>query len=222
MSGLNRVMFYIVHNFFKIIAFFVFHFLYRLKQEGTENIPKKGGFIAMPNHASYWDPPLTGVTHKRYFHFMARSTLFIPVWGMFLRWMGAFPVKRGKIDRDSWSNLYKLVRDGWPVVFFPEGTRTEDGEIQKGKPGTGMIIYNARVPVVPVYLHGTREAWPKGQKTPKFFKKLHVIYGKPIHFDEYYSKEAGREVYEAITEKVMSEIKAMKDRFLKAEQAEKR
>ncbi|HRU39590.1 MAG TPA: lysophospholipid acyltransferase family protein [Candidatus Goldiibacteriota bacterium] len=212
MSLFDRVMIWITQNFCKIFTLFVFKVFYRTKYINSHNIPKKGGFIMCPNHSSFFDPPLIGsVTFKRIFRFMARDTLFKKSFGgTMIKWMGAFPVKRGTVDRKSWDTLVKLVQNGEAVMLFPEGTRTENGEIQDGKPGAGMLIYKARARVVPVYAHGVYEAWPKGQKRPSLFKKIYVIYGEPMDFTEYFNMEESKEVYVKITELVMARIRSLK------------
>jgi len=212
MKFIDRILGFLVHNFFKTLAVLIFNCLYRTVYINGGNIPKKGGCLVMPNHSSFWDPPLVGcVTYRRQFKFMARDTLFrFPVWGTLLRYMGAFPVRRGAVDRKSWDALVQKVNEGEVVTFFPEGTRTLDGEIQKGKPGTGMLVHRARTKVIPVYMHGTYGAWPKGRKFPRFFRRLTVIYGEPIDFSGYFEKEGTKELYVEITEKIIDRIKELK------------
>lgn len=216
LNAIDNVLRFLVHNFFKTIGVLVFNLLFRTIYVNGHNVPKKGGCIVCPNHSSFWDPPLVGcVTYARQFRFMARNTLFnVPVWGTLLRYMGAFPVKRGTIDRKSWANLIQLVEDGEAVFLFPEGTRTLTGDIQEGKPGTGMLVYMSKAKVLPVYVHGAFESWPKGQKLPKFFKTLYVIYGELMDFTEDFKKEESKDTYVIITNKIIDRIKALKAELL--------
>ncbi len=210
----NMILYFIFFRFFRALLWVLFKVFFGLKFIGKENIPKTGGIIVMPNHSSYFDPPTAGqLAFVRDCRFMARDTLFRnPVFGWIIRHTGAFPVKRGKVDRESWSTFIELVKKGWAVMFFPEGTRTETGEIQEGKPGTGMLVYQSKAPVLPVYIHGAYTAWKKGGKI-KFFTPITVVYGKPIMFDDLFLKEEGREVYEEITKRVIEELRRMKKEF---------
>jgi 1-acyl-sn-glycerol-3-phosphate acyltransferase len=224
MTLFERIMIYITQNFCKIFTLFVFKVFYRTRYINGHNIPKKGGFIITPNHSSYFDPPLIGsVTFGRIFRFMARDTLFKnPVGGALITWMGAFPVRRGAVDRKSWDTFVKLVNRGEAVMLFPEGTRTLDGGLQQGKPGAGMLIYKAKAPVVPVYAHGVFDAWPKGQLGPSFGKKIDVIYGKPLDLTEYFNMEESKETYIKISDRVMQEVTALKKELLAMLDAEKK
>jgi 1-acyl-sn-glycerol-3-phosphate acyltransferase len=224
MKWLDKVMGFLVQSFFKVLTILVFNLLYRTKYINGRNIPSTGGCVVAPNHSSFWDPPLIGtVTFRRVFKFMARDTLFkTPVWGTMLGWMGAFPVKRGTIDRKSWAVFVNKVKNGECVMFFPEGTRTPDGEIQPGKPGTGMLIYKAKAKVIPVYAHGLFDAWPKGKKFPNFFKRITVLYGEPMDLTEYFNREESKQVYIEITARIMDRIKELKKDVLARLAAEKK
>jgi 1-acyl-sn-glycerol-3-phosphate acyltransferase len=224
MKWIDKVMSFIVQSLFKVLCVIVFNLLYRTRYINGRNIPSRGGCVVTPNHSSFWDPPLIGtVTFRRVFKFMARDTLFkIPVWGTLLSWMGAFPVKRGTIDRKSWAAFVDKVNDGECVMLFPEGTRTTDGEIQRGKPGTGMLIYKAKAKVIPVYAHGLFEAWPKGKKLPNFFKRITVLFGEPLDLSEYFAREESKQVFIEITDRIMDSIRGLKTELLAMLAAEKK
>ncbi|MFP4466290.1 MAG: lysophospholipid acyltransferase family protein [Candidatus Goldiibacteriota bacterium] len=209
---LLKIVYFLLSRFIKLL----FMIFLKVEVKGRENFPDKGGIIVMPNHSSYLDPPLVGTMNtKRLFRFMARHTLFRNfIFGGIIKLTGAFPVKRGRIDRGAWSKFNEVVKEGYPVVFFPEGTRTLDGELQQGKPGTGMLVYASGAPVLPVYIHGAYDVWPKGGRL-KLFKRVTVIYGKPMTFEKYLEMPEGREVYEQITSDIMNEIKRLKDEHLK-------
>jgi len=206
------VSYFIGWTFFRII----FSLFYKLKIYGIENLPKSGGFILTSNHQSHLDPPLVGsCIFPKQLKYTARDTLFKnPIAGFVLDSWGAFKLKRGTIDRGAWEQFKNYAQNGYGVVFFPEGTRSEDGEIHDGKPGTGMLIYMAKVPVVPVYVHNTYLAFPKQKKFPRLFGvRISVTFGKPIYFDEYFTKEPNKELYAEITKKIMDEIKKLKSEF---------
>ena len=202
-----------LHYLTRLAATVLFRIFYRMKVTGEENIPPNTGIMYMSNHASYLDPPLLStMSWKRQLNFMARDTLFRnPLFGWFIGAVGAIPIKRGAVDRKSWGALIERIAQGGAVVFFPEGTRTPDGEMHEGKPGTGMLVHMSRAKVLPAYIRGSFEAWPKGQKMPKLFRTIEVHYGKPLNFDEYFEKEGSREIYEEITKTVTDEIRKIKE-----------
>lgn len=203
-------------NICKILTLILFNVLYTTRYIDGKNIPKKGGVVICPNHTSYIDPPLIGsATFSRIFRFMARDTLFKSRFtGAVITWMGAFPVRRAAVDRKSWAMFVKLVQQGECVMLFPEGTRTEDGEIHEGKPGAGMLLYKAKALVVPVYTHGLFAAWPKGQKEPHLFKRITVKYGEPMDMADLYNLPESKEVYQQITDRVMERIRGLKQDVL--------
>lgn len=217
MKFIQDIIEFFIYWISKLIFFVLFKVFYRLKVRGAENIPEKGGVIIASNHASFLDPPILGIAAwKRKCIFMARHTLFKnKIIGFILKKWGSFPVKRGTIDRSAWSEFEQWVKKGFAVVFFPEGTRTEDGEIKAGKPGAGMLIYNSKVKVIPAYIHNTYNAFPKNIRLPRIFIPITVIFGKPLDFSNYFIKEPKKEIYEEITEILMNEIKKIKDEFLK-------
>ncbi|MEN7974149.1 MAG: lysophospholipid acyltransferase family protein, partial [Verrucomicrobiota bacterium] len=154
---------------------------HRLRVRGSENIPEQGGVLIASNHASFLDPPVVGVGYRaRPVRFMARDTLWNSKFGTW--WMdkvGCIPVSRGTGDMKALKLTIKSLKEGKAVSMFPEGTRTEDGELQEAKGGIGFIIEKSGCVVVPAYIDGTYKAHPKGTK---FIKpcKLTITYGKPI------------------------------------------
>lgn len=216
MTIFYKILEFIVYGASKILFFLIFKIFYGLKVIGKENIPEKGGVIIVANHASFLDPPLVGIAFsKRKCVFMARHTLFKNfIFSTVLKMWGTFPIKRGAIDRKALNEFENKVKEGYAVIFFPEGTRTPDGEIKSGKPGAGMLIYNSKVNVIPVYIHNSYKAFSKNMKMPKLFIPITVIIGKPINFNNYFNKEKSRELYEEITEVIMNEIKKLKSNYL--------
>jgi 1-acyl-sn-glycerol-3-phosphate acyltransferase len=202
----------LLHVLTRAFVTLLLRIFYNIKVTGEENIPDKEGVMFMSNHASFFDPPLVStMSWKRQLNFMARDTLFKnPFFGGYIRAVGAIPIKRGAVDRKSWGALTDRISEGGAVVFFPEGTRTPDGEIKDGKPGTGMLVHASRAKVVPVYIKGAFEAWPKGGGLPKLFKKMEVHYGKMMSFDDCLGKEGSREIYEEITNAIVNEIRRIK------------
>ncbi|MCX8093869.1 MAG: 1-acyl-sn-glycerol-3-phosphate acyltransferase [Candidatus Goldbacteria bacterium] len=209
----DKIMSFIIVWLGRFICIIFFKLFYFLKVKNKKNIPKDGGLIIVANHSSFYDPPLIGCTIlNRNLKFMARDTLFKPIWGQFLKWMGAFPIRRGVVDRTAYNTLIDYVKHGETVVFFPEGTRNTDGIIKEGKPGTGMLIYNSKAKVLPVYIHNSWKAWPRG-KLPRLFVPVTVDFGNVMDFTEYFSKESSKELYIEITDKVIERLKEMQKKY---------
>lgn len=186
----------------------------RLSIRGAHNVPDCGGVLIASNHASFLDPPVVGVGYRgRPVHFMARDTLWNSKFGKW--WMdavGCIPVARGTGDVKALKLTIKALKEGKAVSVFPEGTRTETGELQEAKGGIGFIIKKSECMVVPAYIDGTYKAHPKGSKWIKP-SKVTIIYGKPITQDEFKALGSGRDAYDKYAELVMKRIAQLKEDF---------
>ena len=187
------------------------HLLFQTKGYGLENIPETGPFVVVANHASFLDPYLIGFTSiHRQVGFMAKEELFqVPLFGQIIRYCGAFPVKRGVLDTTAIERFHDFLYSGKPLVVFVEGTRTLTGELQKAKKGSGMLLYNATVPVIPAYIDGTFHCWPKGKLLPRP-GKTSVTYGSAIPLEHLYQEKAEKITYEKIADKIMESIARLK------------
>jgi 1-acyl-sn-glycerol-3-phosphate acyltransferase len=193
-----------------------FRLKFRTSVSGLENIPASGGVIIASNHASYLDPPfIASPIRHRFVRYMARDTLFKPpVASRVLHWLGVVPLSREKGDVAAIKTAIHLLKSGECVGLFPEGTRTLNGQIQEPKGGIGFLIAKAGVPVVPVFIQGTFEAYPKGARKMKSHP-LGVVYGKPILPDELMIKgEKGKADFDAIGRLVMKRITDLRDRSI--------
>jgi len=129
---------------------------------GREHVPMTGGFIFAANHTSHFDPPLLAIASPRQLTYLAKIELFrIPLLGALIRNLGAFPVNRGGRDTRAIDTAAAYLRAGHALAMFPEGTRSLDGRLGPVKSGAARLAIKAHVPIVPVNIRGSFEAWPK-------------------------------------------------------------
>jgi len=174
----------------------VYLIFYNIKFEGKENIPRDGGYVFASNHRSYADPVLISMPTRVPFAYMAKEELFRnKLFAGLITFFGAFPVSRGKGDTTVIDESIKRLNNGYNLVIFPEGTRSKDGTVGKGKSGVALIAAKAGVPVVPVGISFKGEL--------KFRRKILVKFGKPISPNDLKIKSA-----------IPSELKVLKQRIM--------
>ncbi len=145
--------------------------------------PASGGVVYISNHQSFLDPVLTTNALRRPGNYLARDTLFTPIFGRLITWVNAIPIRRSQADVGALKEAIRRLRHGGTIVIFPEGTRTRDGRIGPFLPGVGALSQRAAEWTVPVLVEGAFEAWPRTQLLPHR-SPVHVQYGEPIHRDE--------------------------------------
>ena len=194
----------------KIVCWFFWPY-FRFHAHDRDNVPKKGGVLIAGNHASFLDPPLIGFVGPRPMHYLARSTLFTAnkFWGWYLRSIHCHEIERDSADIRAMRAALQMLEDGLATVVFPEGTRTTTGRLRSAKPGIGWIALHSRCPVVPTYLKGTYQLWPKGQKKPKP-GRIDIYFGKPIDLSDLCAeKKIPRENYQIATDRIMAALSQM-------------
>lgn len=143
----------------------IFHFGFDIRYYGLENIVRDGPLIVASNHTSYLDPLPLGTTFSRPLSFMARKTLFDnKYFSWVIRNVFAFPLDRDKGSKAALKSFCQRLAMNRAVVIFPEGTRSPDGRLQELEPGAGMLAARSGAPIQPVYVMGTYQCWPRGQK----------------------------------------------------------
>ncbi len=201
---------YAAYRFFKNLA----KSFYKINVSGTEHIPQKGGFIICANHVSKIDFLFISLalSKERYMKLccMAKKELFRndPFSRKLIKSAGMVPVDRGGMNSSSMENLKKRLEENWGVIIHPEGTRSEDGVFRKIKSGAGALAVETDTPVIPVYIDGAYNIFPKSGKMPKLYDwkhnkkyRLSVTFGKPISPDGLTTEE--------MTEKIESAISAL-------------
>ncbi len=178
MSGASRAVYRVLRGAIWVIA----KGLVRLSVVGAENIPATGGYVLAPGgHRSILDTPLASMAGPRVLRYMGAETYFkIPGLGFFLRAMGGFPVERALTDRAALRISEEVLRNGEPLVVFPEGTRQEGPEVQPLKEGAVFLAARAGVPIVPIGIGGAERAMPKGARYIKP-TKVALVVGEPIY-----------------------------------------
>ena len=160
-------------------------FLIYLKAEvvGTENLPRRGGVIIVANHLHNADPGIVGVFLRRRVVFMAKAEMFEwPVWGFYVRLIGAFPVRRFEADLAALRKASQIVSKGGVLVMFPEGTRSETATMAQGHPGTALVALRSGVSILPIGITGTEAIHiPQTLFRPLFGRlKVRMVVGKPF------------------------------------------
>ncbi|UTT38363.1 1-acyl-sn-glycerol-3-phosphate acyltransferase [Glutamicibacter mishrai] len=169
----------------------VIHGVCRAEVTGLENVPKEGGFIVASNHLSFFDSLIIQALTPRDVAFFAKAEYFTTpgVKGKFMKTffesVGSIPVQRGEQAASvaALDSLVDIIEDGSGIGIYPEGTRSRDGKLYRGRTGVGWLALTTGVPVVPVGLIGTEKLQPAGSKG---FKpaKFHIHYGEPLQFDQ--------------------------------------
>lgn len=149
-----------------------FDWIFKVDVVGRENFPKEGPVIVSPNHLSNNDPPVIGHALPRHVHFMAKAELFKnPFLRIIIKWLGAFPVRRGGVDKLAIRHAMKLLKDNLVLGIFPEGSRQRPGKLGRFHDGVASMALRTGVSVVPVVVIGTH-AMRRGH--------IACVIGKPI------------------------------------------
>lgn len=194
---------YRIAQYFSFIYFKVFH---RFQVVGLHNVPSHGPFILASNHLSFLDPPAVGCKVNRNLHYFARDSLFIGPLGFLITRLNSIPVNRGQLDLTTLRSTLKVLKNGNPLLVFPEGTRSVDGTLGEPKKGLGLLVLKSKCPVLPARIRGSYEILGKGKFVPRIGRKLSVTYGSLISFDSFSTISSESDKYERVSKFVMDEI----------------
>ncbi|MFD0313492.1 lysophospholipid acyltransferase family protein [Streptomyces flavalbus] len=187
--------------------------LFRPRIEGLEHIPATGPAIVAGNHLSFSDHFLMPAVLKRRITFLAKAEYFTGP-GIKGRLTAAFFHSVGQIpvDRSGKEAGQAAIREGLGVLakdellgIYPEGTRSHDGRLYKGKVGVAVMALRAQVPVVPCAMIGTFEAQPPGKVVPRP-RPVVIRFGEPLDFSRYAGMENEKAVLRAVTDEIMYAI----------------
>lgn len=192
----------ILYNALRWFTIFVFAIVARVHLRNRHNVPKHGPYIIAANHLSWTDIPLVPLYLPGKVIYMAKEESFHSRFGWLVRFLGAFPVKRGEADRQALKAANEQLKKGKVLIIFPEGTRSKTHEMAEGHAGLGMIALRANVPVIPVAIWGSENA------LKKFGAEITISYGEPMFLKPEGAKVT-REDIDKSTDKVMRCIARM-------------
>ncbi len=183
--------------------------MYRPRAKGVENIPTSGGMILAANHLSFVDSLFMPLMCPRDVVFLGKADYF-DSWRTrwFFRAANVIPVRREGGSKSEAAILagIRALREGRVVAIYPEGTRSPDGRLYRGKTGVARMALEAQVPVVPVAIRGTPEIMPLDAKVPKLTGAPEVEFGKPLNFERFYDRAQDRFVLRSVTDEILYEI----------------
>jgi 1-acyl-sn-glycerol-3-phosphate acyltransferase len=187
--------------------------VFRPRVSGAENVPPDGPAILASNHLSYADWLFMPLTLPRRVTFVAKAEYFtgtgIKGWlqKTFFAGSGQVPIDRsgGNAAEGAIISAKRLLADGELFGIYPEGTRSHDGKLYRGKVGVARLALEAKVPVIPVAVVGTDVVAPPGKTFGRFTRPV-VRFGKPLDFSRYEGMENDRYILRSITDEIMYEI----------------
>lgn len=183
--------------------------IYRPKAVGLENIPAEGPVILASNHLSFVDSLFIPLLVKRPVVFLGKADYF-DSWRTrwFVKAVNVIPVRRtgGSASEAAIRTGVEALEKGIVVGIYPEGTRSPDQRLYRGKTGVARMALEARAPVVPIAIEGTSEIMPLDKKTPRLRGRVLVRFGKPLDFSRYYDRPHDRFVLRSVTDEIMYEI----------------
>jgi 1-acyl-sn-glycerol-3-phosphate acyltransferase len=188
--------------------------LFRPWAEGIDNVPRTGPAILASNHLSFSDHFFAPLPLPRKVVFLAKSEYFTGrgIKGLiskaFFHGVGQLPIDRtgGAASERALRTGLRVLASGELLGIYPEGTRTPDGRLYRGKTGVARLALEGRVPVIPTAMIGGFEFQPPGRIAPRLAVRPGVRFGKPLDFSRYYGLEQDRIVLRAVTDEIMYEL----------------
>ncbi len=188
------------YEFVRLTASIFLIVFWGFRASGRSNLPRHGGVLVVSNHLSHLDVFILGIPVPRPLNYVARSTLFLPLLGAFIRSVGGFPIQREGMGASGVKETLRRVRKGGMVLLFPEGTRSRDGHLTTIKPGIASLASRAKMPVVPAGIAGSFESWPRSRPFP-LPHPIRIAFGAPIFPDE-----IARHTTESLTQLIQERI----------------
>ena len=193
-----------LYNIVRNIEQLILRTFYSIKVSGLRNIPHEGGAILAINHASFLDSLFITAFVPRVISFLVYRKLY-NLW--YLNWL--FRTISCIPTNGCTGIAVEYLRQGRLLGIFPEGKRSNNGNLQKGKTGTALFAIKTKVPVIPIGISGTWDAFPPGKIFPKLFRPINIEIGQPLHFSYEDNKEVPLEVLKESTEVIMKKIEEL-------------
>ena len=183
---------------------------------GLENVPTTGAVIIASNHLSFVDSIFLPLVLRRPVVFLAKAEYFngrgLKGWlvRQFFLAAGQLPIDRsgGKASEDALNTGLAVLAEGKLLGIYPEGTRSPDAKLYRGRTGIARMVLEANVPVIPVAMIDTEKVMPIGKPIPNV-KRIGVVFGQPLDFSRFHGYEGDRFVLRSITDEIMFEIFAL-------------
>ncbi len=193
--------------------------VFRPQVEGLEHVPDTGPAILASNHLSFSDSIFMPLMVRRRVTFVAKAEYFtgkgIKGWltKMFFVGTGTIPVDRsgGRAAQAALDTQMRVLRGGGIAGIYPEGTRSPDGRLYRGKTGVARLALETGAPVVPVVMLNLDEIQPPGKLIPKI-QRVRIRFGKPLDFSRYAGMAGDRFVERAVTDEIMYELMVLSGR----------
>ena len=187
--------------------------IFRPWVEGLENVPARGGAILASNHLSFSDSFFLPLEIDRRVTFLAKGDYFTGrglkgrLTAAFFRGINQVPVDRsgGRASEAALDAGVRILKRGELLGIYPEGTRSPDGRLYRGKTGIARMALEAGVPVIPVAMINTFDIQPPGQVIPRVMR-VGIRIGKPLDFSRYAGMSKDRFVLRSITDEIMYEL----------------
>ena len=182
----QKLIYQLVSNLFVLP---IYKFVFRGQLIGRENIPQKNSYIMVSNHASLLDPPLLGHALRRNISFMAKAELFkIPLLGFIIKACGAYPVKRGIVDKNTIKTACKKLSNDNCIGIFIDGTRQKNGRVNKPKQGAALLAFKNQKLLLPVAIVNSHRLIRFKFFIP-LFSKIVIKVGEPVQPPQSSSKD---------------------------------
>jgi 1-acyl-sn-glycerol-3-phosphate acyltransferase len=154
----------------------------RLRVDGAHHVPRSGPVLFAGNHSGILDGPLVFFTSPRPCRLLTKSEVFVGHWARACGWLGLIPVHRGRADRAALQAGLSCLAGGGALGVFPEGTRGT-GNLEQVADGLAYLALRSGAPVIPVAVHGTAAALPRGRSLPRWRAPVHIVFGAPLQLD---------------------------------------
>jgi 1-acyl-sn-glycerol-3-phosphate acyltransferase len=185
---------------------------------GLEHVPKEGAVVLASNHLSFIDSIFLPLVVDRPVIFLAKSEYFtgkgLKGWAtrVFFQAAGQLPIDRsgGKASEAALETGLRVLNEGSILGIYPEGTRSPDGKLYRGRTGVARMVLESGAPVIPVAMIGTREVMPIGQRLPNV-RRVGIIFGDPLDFSRFHGLEGDRFVLRSVTDELIYHLRTLSE-----------